>query len=131
MKNFFLLLIFLSELLIGQISLDEIDIFKSSIDPDHTSIVVSGTNLCNDYFKKNNTESLSKKFKNIFTCKFSKKRNRFYIYMLSVEKKENIPLKEFCNSFLSQWPIVYDHMDKKLNFKSKEYLKGFFIEKFI
>ena len=121
--------IFFSGLAQSKISLIELDLVTSLSNSNSYSMIESGTKHCNKYFNSNKSVSSdSTKYENSFFCKFSKKRNRFYIYMLSVEKKEDMPLKEFCNSFLSQWPIVYDHMDKKLNFQRKEYLQGFFIE---
>lgn len=61
-------------------------------------------------------------------CKHSQKRNRFYIYMLAVDKNNSLPLKEFCINILQSWPQVYDHMNLKFIFEKKDYLDGFYIE---
>ena len=50
--------------------------------------------------------------------------------MLSVEKKDDVSLKEFCMEILDKWPDILDHTDKRLNFQNKKYLNGFFIDNF-
>ena len=79
--------------------------------------------------------NIENKFKNIFLCKFSKKRNRFYIYTVYQIRKENIPLKNFCKQVIEEWPSVLDHMDEKLSFQNKDYyrvyVENFFFDKVI
>ena len=114
-----------------EISFEELDFIRSISDKDSKSIISNGTSFCNDYFsKKTSSLKKNKEFKNIFLCKFSKKRNRFYIYMLSVQMTEPKSLKNFCSEILNNWPNISDHMDPKLNYKNKEYLDGFYIENF-
>ena len=127
----FLIIFILSSQILSNIKLEDIDFYNSISDPNSESIILNGTSYCNNFFsKKIGAVPNNKKFKNIFLCKFSKKRNRFYIYMLSVQKKENNSLKEFCVDVLKKWPIVFDHMDKKLAYQQKEYLQGFYVENF-
>ena len=68
------------------------------------------------------------KYQNNFICKFSKKRNRFYVYMLAVDKKSSSPLKEFCKDIIESWPELSDHMDKNLLIMKENTLKGFFVD---
>lgn len=120
-----------SSSLIMEITFEDLDYIRSISDKDSKSIISNGTSFCNDYFSKKTSSLKNKnKFKNIFLCKFSKQRNRFYIYMLSVQKKEPISLKNFCSQILSNWPSISDHMDSKFNYQNKEYLDGFYIENF-
>lgn len=128
--KFLILLFFLSCNLFTNIKLEDLDYIRSLSDKDSISIIDSGTNFCNDYFEKNKSSSVIKKYRNFFICKFSKKRNRFYIYMVNVEKKNSLSLKEFCKDFLNSWPEVQDHMNKKLSFQSKNYLGGFLTENY-
>ena len=126
-----LLLFFYSSQSLSIITLEEIDYFNSISEKNYISIISSGTEFCNNYFSNQiGAANLENKFKNIFLCKFSKKRNRFYIYMLSVDKKENIPLRDFCKQVIEEWPSVFDHMDEKLSFQNKDYLQGFYVENF-
>ena len=69
-------------------------------------------------------------FKNIFLCKFSKKRNRFYVYMLSVQKTGQLSLKNFCLEILKKWPEILDHTDSKFHYQKKQYLSGFYVENY-
>ena len=126
-----IILIFLifSTNLYTKVSLEELDYFRKISNQDSESIIENGTNFCTNYFE-NNTSLSNLNYKNFFMCKFSKKRNRFYIYMLAVKKGTALSLKEFCEDFLSSWPEVKDHMDKKLIFQKKKYLSGFYIENF-
>ena len=127
----FLIILILSSQILSNIKLEDIDFFNSISDPNSESIILNGTSYCNNFFsKKIGAVPNNNKFKNIFLCKFSKKRNRFYIYMLSVQKNENNSLKEVCVDVLKKWPIVFDHMDKKLQYQKKEYLQGFYVENF-
>ena len=114
----------------SNISLEDLDLLRSFTDQNSQSIILSGTNFCNNFFssKEGYLKIDNQKFNNIFSCKFSKKRNRFYIYMLSVEKKDDISLKEFCVKILDEWPELSDHTDKRLSFQNKKYLDGFFID---
>lgn len=126
-----LLLFFYSSQSLSIITLEEIDYFNSISEKNYISIISSGTEFCNNYFSNQiGAANIENKFKNIFLCKFSKKRNRFYIYMLSVDKKENIPLRDFCKQVIEEWPSVLDHMDEKLSFQNKDYLQGFYVENF-
>ena len=129
MKIFFLFLIF-STNLFSKLTFEEIDLMRSYSDADAKSIIQNGTRFCNDYFKKNFSSS-ELNYQNSFTCKFSKKRNRFYVYMLAIDKRDSNSLKEFCSDILSTWPDIYEHIDKKsLKFQKKDYLSGFYIENF-
>ena len=128
MKTLILLLLFCSNLF-SNLSLVEIDYLRSLSDPNSRSIILNGENFCNNYFSSfQKTSKITKKYQNFFMCKFSNKRNRFYIYMLAVEKNNSIPLKEFCTNILKSWPQVYDHMNLKFIFERKDYLDGFYIE---
>ena len=129
MKIFFLFLIF-STNLFTKLTLEELDIIRSYSDVDAKSIIQNGTTFCNNYFKKNFSSS-ELNYQNSFICKFSKKRNRFYIYMLAVDKRDSISMKEFCSDILFSWPDIYEHIDKKtMKFQKKDYLSGFYIENF-
>ncbi len=129
MKIFFLFFIF-STNLFSKLTFEELDLIRSYSDADAKSIIQNGTSFCNNYFKKNFSSS-ELNYQNSFTCKFSKKRNRFYIYMLAVDKRDTISLKEFCSDVLFSWPDIYEHVDKKnLKFQKKDYLSGFYIENF-
>jgi len=116
----------------GEISLEEIDLIRSFTDEKPQSIISNGTSYCNNYFSKKAAfyKADNKEFKNIFLCKFSKKRNRFYVYMLSVQKKGKLSLKNFCTNILNQWPEIFDHTDPKLRYQKKDYLSGFYVENF-
>ena len=109
--------------------MEEIDHVRLFTDPNSNSIIQNGTGFCNDYFEKN-FSSEKYKYKNSFTCKFSKKRNRFYVYMVSVDKKGSTSLKEFCSDILLSWPDIYEHVDKNFKFQKKDYLSGFYVENF-
>ena len=129
MKIFFIFLIF-STNLFSKLTFEELDLIRSYSEYDAKSIIQNGTSFCNDYFKKN-FSSAELNYQNSFTCKFSKKRNRFYVYMLAIDKKDSISLKKFCSDILLSWPDIYDHVIKKnLKFHKKDYLSGFYIENF-
>ena len=128
MKIIFIFLIF-STNIFTKLTLEEIDHIRLFTDPNSNSIIQNGTSFCNDYFEKN-FSSEKYKYKNSFTCKFSKKRNRFYVYMVSVDKKGSISLKEFCSDLLLSWPDIYEHVDKNFKFQKKDYLSGFYVENF-
>ncbi len=128
MKIIFIFLIF-STNIFTKLTLEEIDHIRLFTDPNSNSIIQNGTSFCNDYFEKN-FSSEKYKYKNSFTCKFSKKRNRFYVYMVSVDKKGSTSLKEFCSDILLSWPDIYEHIDKNFKFQKKDYLSGFYVENF-
>ena len=128
MKIFIIFLIF-STNLFSKITFEEIDLIRSYTDVNAKSIIQNGTNFCNDYFERNFSSS-ELNYQNSFTCKFSKKRNRFYVYMLSVDKRNDLPIKKFCMKTLESWPEILDHTDKQLNFHNKKFLEGFFIDNF-
>jgi hypothetical protein len=128
MKIVFIFLFF-SINIFSKITFEELDLIRSYSDVNSNSIIQNGTNFCNDYFEKN-FSSTESSYKNSFMCKFSKKRNRFYVYMLAVDKKNSISLKEFCEDVLISWPDIYDHMNKNFKFQNKKYLQGFYIENF-
>ena len=77
--SFLLLLFFASNFLFSK---SEENSFIENID--------KGTNHCNKFFQErmNSLKTEDTKFKNFFICKFSKKRKRFYIYMLSEERDQ-------------------------------------------
>ena len=125
----FLLVLLFSSPLVLQVSLEELDYIRS-LSKNNISIIENGSKSCNKYFEKNKYLSDSRKYQNFYLCKFSKKRNRFYIYMLAVENKSNLSLKEFCKNILKSRPEISDHMDQNLLFQKKDYLSGFFIENF-
>lgn len=129
MKFLFILFIFCSNIL-ANITIKDLDYFRKISDQNSESIIYNGTKYCNDFFSKGNSSSLNYKFKNFFMCKFSTTRNRFYVYMLAIEKKDSKSLKEFCREILDNWPEVFDHMDKKFQFEKKDYLSGFFVDNF-
>ena len=122
----FLLVLLFSSPLILQVSLEELDYIRS-LSKNNNSIIENGSKSCNKYFENNKYLSGTKEYQNFYLCKFSKKRNRFYIYMLAVEKKNNLSLKEFCKNILKSRPEISDHMDQNLLFQKKDYLSGFFI----
>ena len=113
------------------ITFEDLDYIRSLSDKDSKSIILNGTKFCNNYFsRKALFLNKNKEIKNIFLCKFSKKRNRFYVYMLSVQKKDNKPLKKFCNEILNNWPNISNHMNSKFSYQNREYLDGFYVENF-
>ena len=118
-----------SNFLVGNLKLSELDSLRALTVSNSTSIISSGSDLCNKFFEENkNLNTNPKKFKNFFLCKFSEKRNRFYIYMLSVERDYAFSLKENCLQIIQNWPWIADHMDEKYSYQEKDYLSGFFIE---
>ena len=127
-----LIVLFLFPNLYSYITLEEIDTIRFLADENSISIIENGTSFCNEYFSKDAGKlKISKNnFSNIFLCKFSERRNRFYIYMLSVQKKEKVSMRKFCTSLLEEWPDILDHMDPKLGFQKKNFLDGFYIENF-
>ena len=125
----FLIFFIFSTNLASKITFEELDFIRSVSDKNSNSIIQNGTSFCNDYFERN-FSSVDYKYRNSFMCKFSKKRNRFYVYMLAETKKVSIPIREFCSNVLLSWPEVYEHMDKNFKFQKKEYLSGFYVENF-
>tara|TARA_Y200000002_G_scaffold190910_1_gene157541 strand:+ start:250 stop:993 length:744 start_codon:yes stop_codon:yes gene_type:complete len=128
MKILFIFLIF-STSLYSKLTFEELDLIRSYSDVDAKSIIQNGTNFCNNYFKKN-FSSNELNYQNSFACKFSKKRNRFYVFMLAVDKRDSTSLKKFCSDILLSWPEIFEHIDKNFKFKKKDYLGGFYIENF-
>ena len=131
MKILLLIFLFCSKIY-PNITFEDLDFIRSIADQNSQSIISNGTDFCNNFFsnKKSSLDLNDQKFKNIFTCKFSKKRNRFYVYMLSVDKRNDLPIKKFCMKTLESWPEILDHTDKQLNFHNKKFLEGFFIDNF-
>ena len=122
-------LLTLSNLSYGNLKLNDIDNLRLLTAPDSLSIIKTGTDFCNDFFQKNkNLDIQQNKFKNFFICKFSTKRNRFYIYMLAVDKDYSLTLKENCINIIRKWPWILDHIDERYNVQKKEYLDGFYID---
>ena len=72
MKLLFFLSLF-SSLLFPQITFEELDYIRSISSEKTESIIFNGTKTCNDYFENNKYSNESKKYKNFFMCKFSKK----------------------------------------------------------
>ncbi len=128
--RFLLIFLFCCSNLISEISLEDLDFIRSISESNTESIINNGTKFCNDYFDKRKFSKDSSKYENFFMCKFSKKRNRFYIYMLGVDHKENLSVKNHCTEILNSRPEISDHMEPKLNFQKKNYLSGFYIDNF-
>ncbi len=123
------IILFLCSLFIqGDITLEELDYFRILSDSDSKSIIESGTNQCNKFFDKDNLSADYRGYENFFLCKFSKKRNRFYVYMLAVEKKDKVKLKDFCKDIIISWPEIADHMDEKFVTQRKQFLGGFYVD---
>ena len=114
-------------LIIGDVTLEDLDFFRNLSDSNSKSIIASGTEHCNKFFDKDNLSIDYQGYKNFFLCKFSKKRNRFYVYMLAVEKKNKDKLKDFCKDIIKSWPEIADHMDAKFITQKKQFLGGFYI----
>ena len=130
MRVYSIILFLCTSLLHGDITLEELDYFRFLSDSDSKSIIESGTDQCNKFFDKDNLSVDYRGYKNFFLCKFSKKRNRFYVYMLSVQKRGDKSLKNFCVETLSRWPEIFDHTEEKFYYQNKKYLDGFYIENF-
>ena len=129
MKIFLVLHFFLANFSLTQINLSDLDSYRLFSDSSAESIIENGTKFCNDFFSKNNEDSTIKpSFENFFMCKFSKKRNRFYIYMLSQSRDKELSIKEDCIKIIRKWPLISDHMDKRFLLQNKNYLNGFFVD---
>ena len=127
----FLMIIFIfSSQAFVEIKFEELDYIRSLTSANYVSIIENGSKACNEYFQSNKFTLGNNKYENFFICKFSKKRNRFYIYMLAVELNNKTSLKEFCNKVLTSNPEVSDHMLKKFSFQKKAYLSGFYVDNF-
>ncbi len=124
----FLFLVLFSQVLFVDISLEDLDYFRSISSINANSIISSGTKHCNNFFDRNNFSIDFQKYENFFLCKFSKKRNRFYVYMLAVEKKSQENLKNFCKKLINDWPIVSDHLDRNFPSENQPFLKGFYVD---
>lgn len=128
MKAQFVFLLIFSQLFFSEIKLEDLDFLRSLSKADGKSIISSGTSHCNDFFDRKNLTVDYQKYKNFFICKFSKQRNRFYIYMLAVDKKNKGNLKEFCTNIMKNWMVITDHIDKKFMSQKQQYLNGFFVD---
>ena len=128
MKIHSIILFLFIPIVVGDITLEELDYFRVLSDPDSASIIESGTDQCNKFFDKDNLSADYRGYKNFFLCKFSKKRNRFYVYMLAVEKKDKVKLKDFCKDIILSWPEIADHMDAKFVTQRKQFLGGFYVD---
>ena len=128
--RFLLIFLLCCSNLISEISLEDLDFIRSISESNPESIINNGSKFCNNYFEKTKFSKNSSKYENFFMCKFSKKRNRFYIYMLGVDHKENLSVKNHCLEILNSRPEISDHMESKLIFQKKNYLSGFYIENF-
>ena len=117
MKILIIIFIFYSNFSFS-LTFEDLDFLRLISNKDSPSIIENGNNFCNDFFK-NASFSKNDEYKNYFLCKFSKKRNRFYIYLLGVEKKQTNSLKDFCINILKTWPEIYDHMDVKFKTQKK------------
>ncbi len=127
----FLLFIFIfSSQTFVEIKIEDLDYLRSLTSSNFVSIIENGSKTCNNYFQSNKFTFEDNKYENFFICKFSKERNRFYIYMLAVELNKKTSLKEFCNKVLESNPEVSDHMLKKFSFQKKAYLSGFYVDNF-
>ncbi len=115
--------------LLPNISLSELDFFTSFSSSNSLSMIESGTKHCNEYFNSNkNIKANLNSYKNSFFCKFSKSRNRFYIYMLSEHKNSGISIRDYCESLIKTKEEIFDHLDKTFSYQDKKYLSGFYIE---
>ena len=103
-------------------------LFSKSEENSFIENIDKGTNYCNKFFqeKMNSLKTEDTKFENFFICKFSKKRKRFYIYMLSEERDQKKSLKINCMDILNDSPWISDHMNPKFDYQNKKYLEGFF-----
>ena len=71
-------ILFLSSVFIfGDVKLEDLDYFRALSSSDSKSIIVSGTNHCNNFFDKDNLSVDFQGYKNFFLCKFSKKEIDF------------------------------------------------------
>ena len=126
MKNLLLFKIFICLMSFQSLGLnDPLDQQKNN---KNYFITDSAMKSCNDFFQKKKalTGDEAKKYKNFFMCKFSKKRNRLYVYMLSENRIQDVPIEDSCKKILSSWPDVSDHMNSKLQYQVKQHLAGFF-----
>ena len=126
MKNLLLFKIFICLMSFQSLGLnDSLDQQKNN---KNYFITDSAMKSCNDFFQKKKalTGDEANKYKNFFMCKFSKKRNRLYVYMLSENRIQDVSIKESCKKILRTWPDVLDHMNSKLQYQVKKHLAGFF-----
>ena len=128
MKLLIISTILFSGIALSKISLNELDFVSSFSNSNSYSMIESGIRHCNEYFNSNKLASSATNYENSFFCKFSKKRNRFYIYMLSQHNDKGISIKNFCENLIRNKEEIYDHLDKSLLFQDQNYLKGFYIE---
>ena len=122
--------LFFSELVFANLTIEDLDFYRKSSNPQSISIVSSGTNYCKNYFSsdKSINISLEKTFKNSFSCKYSLKRNRFYVFMVAQTRNQEKTIRENCLDVLNNWPEIMDHMDETFFDQRKLYLKGFYVE---
>ena len=130
MMRFLIFIFIFSSQTFVEIKFDELDYLRSFTSDSSLSIIENGSKVCNNFFQTNKFTFDNKKYENFFNCKFSKKRNRFYIYMLAVDLNNKASLKEFCSEILTSKPEVSDHMLKKFSFQKKAYLSGFYVDNF-
>jgi hypothetical protein len=126
MKILFFFIIYTNSIL-SNITFEELDYIRAISKNDSQSIIANGTNNCINYFE-NKHARVKEKYHSNFICKFSKTRNRFYVYMLAVDKKNALSLKEFCKEIIKSWPEISDHMENKFINNRREYLDGFFVD---
>ena len=130
MKLALFFVFFFSKFLFANISLEDLDFFRKISDLNSTSIISSGTKHCENFFKENRIYKANQdnSLTNSFSCKFSYKRNRFYIYMLANTKDQNKSVRENCMEIINNWPEIIDHLDKNFYLGRKTYLNGFFVD---
>ena len=126
MKLIFIFLFFISNLSFTKLSLEDLDSLKSFSNSNSLSLIESGTKFCNNFF--NPIKIKSENYKNSFFCKFSKSRNRFYIYMLAHHKDTNSSIKNFCINFIKEQEFIFDHLSEILVNQNREFYKGFYID---
>ena len=131
MKFALFLVFFFSKFLITNITLEDLDFFRKISNLNSNSIISSGTEHCENFFKENRIYKVNNQensLTNSFSCKFSYIRNRFYIYMLANTKDQNKSVRENCLEILNNWPEIIDHLDESFYLEKKRYLNGFFID---
>lgn len=128
MKFIKFLLFITSNLIFTHLNLIDIDSFRKISDQKSVSIIKSGTKFCNDFFNPREKLLKNNNYLNTFFCKFSKKRNRFYIYMVSQYKNDKLSVKEFCIEEIKKREIILDHIDISFRKQKIEYLRGFYVD---
>ena len=129
MKILIIFILSIPSIAFSLINLSDLDFFRKISMEKNISIINSGEKYCNKFFASEiEINTLNYNYKNLFSCKFSKKRNRFYVYMLSENKINEEPIKVYCQKLIKNWPFITDHIDGFGFQIKKEHLKGFFIE---